>query len=109
MSESRVMKQLTTQLHAAGITYSEAVLAFERSMLQRFMEASRGNQCAAAKVIGIHRNSLARLLERVGLDHKGNAPRLRYRPRKKPAASVSLLEALTTERDPNLTYQERRA
>ena len=43
-----------------GILLEEAVIEFEKKFIKRVLERSNGNQCRAAKVLGIHRNTLSR-------------------------------------------------
>jgi Fis family transcriptional regulator, factor for inversion stimulation protein len=51
---------LVEQLLGAGIFLEEAIEILERSMIGRSLERSNGNQSAAAKQLGIHRNTLQR-------------------------------------------------
>jgi Fis family transcriptional regulator len=63
-----------------NIFLPEAIEILERSMINRALEQSAGNQCAASKQLGIHRNTLQRKMHEFGL---GNS-----RPRRKPAVRV---------------------
>src|SRR3982750_2919786 len=69
---------LIEQMLEGNIFLPEAIEILERSMIHRALEQSAGNQCAASKQLGIHRNTLQRKMRDFGL---GNA-----RPRRKPAA-----------------------
>ncbi len=63
-----------------NIFLEEAIELLERSMIDGALKRSGGNQSAASKQLGIHRNTLQRKALAYGL---GNG-----RPRRKPAARV---------------------
>jgi DNA-binding NtrC family response regulator len=68
---------LVDYLLKGNIYLEEAIEVLETSMIKSAMERSEGNQCAAAKQLGIHRNTLQRKLV---LYEMGNG-----RVRRKPA------------------------
>ncbi len=70
---------LVDHLLRGNIFLPEAIEVLERSMIQRALEGSRGNQCAASKQLGIHRNTLQRKIVQYGLSNG------RARSRRKPA------------------------
>jgi len=43
-----------------GILFPEAVTEFEKKFIKRVLDRSKGNQSRAARVLGIHRNTLSR-------------------------------------------------
>ena len=47
----------------------EAIELLERNMIQRALEQSKGNQCAASKQLGIHRNTLQRKMKEYDLEN----------------------------------------
>jgi two-component system response regulator AtoC len=49
---------------AERVLLKQAAEAFERQVVLRVMERVKGNQSEAARILGIHRNSLKRMLER---------------------------------------------
>ena len=49
-------------MHAGGITYTEAVREFKRRFLLEVLAHHKGNQCKAAKELGMHRNTLSRTI-----------------------------------------------
>lgn len=51
-----------------GILLEEAVNEFEKKFIKRVLERANGNQCRAAKVLGIHRNTLSRKIEEYKLN-----------------------------------------
>lgn len=54
-----------------GILLEEAVNEFEKKFIKRVLERANGNQSRAAKVLGIHRNTLSRKVDVYKLDHVG--------------------------------------
>lgn len=60
------------RLLGAGIFLPQAVEILERNMIAGALKIADGNQCAAAKSLGIHRNTLQRKMRGFGL---GKPPR----------------------------------
>jgi len=56
----------------------QAIEILERSMIQGALARNHGNQCAAAKQLGIHRNTLQRKM--VAYELGGTRPRARRKP-----------------------------
>lgn len=54
-----------------GILLEEAITEFEKKFIKCVLEHSKGNQSRAAKVLGIHRNTLSRKVSDYKLDHTG--------------------------------------
>ncbi len=54
-----------------GILLEEAVTEFEKKFIRRVLEHANGNLSRAAKVLGIHRNTLSRKVDEYKLDHVG--------------------------------------
>lgn len=54
-----------------GILLEEAVTEFEKKFIKRVLEGLNGNQSRAAKVLGIHRNTLSRKVDAYKLDRAG--------------------------------------
>jgi DNA-binding NtrC family response regulator len=71
---------LVEHLLEGGFFLQQAVEVLERGMIQGVLERNHGNQCAAAKQLGIHRNTLQRKMVEYSL-----AP-VRARVKRKPAA-----------------------
>jgi Fis family transcriptional regulator len=69
---------LLKQLMEAGLFLEQAVEILEKGMIERALQATTANQCEAAKMLGIHRNTLQRKMVQYRIDGK--------RPRRKPAA-----------------------
>ena len=53
-----------------GFFLEQAVELLERQMITRAMERSKGNRCAASKLLGIHRNTLKRKREQYEMETK---------------------------------------
>src|SRR5580658_3795259 len=67
-SLKRELDNLVTQMHAGGITYAEGVREFKKRFLLEVLAHHRGNQCKAAKELGMHRNTLSRTIAELELD-----------------------------------------
>jgi DNA-binding NtrC family response regulator len=73
---------LVDHLLDGGLFLQQAIEILEKSMIQGSLQRNHGNQCAAAKNLGIHRNTLQRKM--VAYDVGGTRPRTRAR--RKPVA-----------------------
>ena len=81
---------LVEHLLGGSIRLHEAIEVMERSMIQCALERSRGNQSAASKLLGIHRNTLQRKMVEYGLGER------RVRTRRKPMAREGRLQKRKT-------------
>jgi len=77
----RELDNLVTQMHAGGITYAEAVREFKRRFLMEVLAHHKGNQCKAAKELGMHRNTLSRTIAELELDASQIRGNLKRPPR----------------------------
>jgi len=83
---------LVDHLVKGNIFLPEAIEILERSMIQRALADAGGNQCAASKQLGIHRNTLQRKIVEYGLGNGRRRSRRKAiareagRRRKSPAA-----------------------
>ena len=57
------LEVLIGQMVERGILFDEAVNEFEKRFIRRALDRSRGNQSRAARLLGIHRNTLSRKIE----------------------------------------------
>ncbi|MHB8302392.1 MAG: helix-turn-helix domain-containing protein [Acidobacteriaceae bacterium] len=64
----RELDNLVVQMYASGITYEEAVREFRRRYIQEVLGRNKGNQCKAAQELGVHRNTLSRIMAELELD-----------------------------------------
>ena len=69
------LEGLVTQMVDRGILFDEAVGEFEKRFIKRILDRAEGNQCRAAKMLGIHRNTLSRKIGEYKLDHNGTRKR----------------------------------
>jgi DNA-binding NtrC family response regulator len=73
------LEALVTQMIERDIGYEDAVAEFAGRFIRKVLEKNNGNQSKAAKTLGIHRNTLSRKIEDLGLDHQ---PKRRKRARR---------------------------
>ena len=66
------LETLVGQMMERGILLDEALTEFKKRFIRRALERARGNQSRAAKELGIHRNTLSRLVDEYKLDHRRN-------------------------------------
>jgi DNA-binding protein Fis len=71
------LEALVNRMIDNGILYSDALAEFEKRFIERILQRHKGNQSRAAKVLGIHRNTLSRKVEDLGLDHRPKRRRSR--------------------------------
>lgn len=64
----RELDSLVMQMQARGITYDEALREFKKRFLLQVLASHRGNQCKAAKELGMHRNTLSRTLAELEIE-----------------------------------------
>lgn len=78
------------------VTYAEALLEFKRKFFLDALEQANGNQCAAAANIGVHRNTMQRLLREAGLTRASIRLALAaaQQPTKKPVRSAGVGDSI---------------
>ncbi len=64
------LEALIGQMVERGILFEEAVTEFEKKFIKRVLERSNGNQSRAARVLGIHRNTLSRKIGQYKLENR---------------------------------------
>jgi len=69
---------LVEHLLDGGLFLQQAIEILEKSMIQGALQSNHGNQCAAAKQLGIHRNTLQRKM--VAYEVGGTRPRTGRKP-----------------------------
>jgi DNA-binding protein Fis len=62
------LETLVHQMYESGILYSEAVREFKKRFLLTVLQENQGNQCRAARQLGMHRNTLSRTISELKLD-----------------------------------------
>ena len=65
------LESLVGMMVDRGILLEEALTEFEKKFIKRVLEHAKGNQCRAAKILGIHRNTLSRKISEYHLDSSG--------------------------------------
>jgi DNA-binding NtrC family response regulator len=55
-------------MYKSGILYSEAVREFKKRFIVNVLRENHGNQCKAARELGMHRNTLSRTIEELRID-----------------------------------------
>lgn len=65
------LEGLVSQMVERGILFEEAIGEFEKRFIRLSLERAEGNQCRAAKMLGIHRNTLSRKIGEYKLDRLG--------------------------------------
>ena len=62
------LEVLVSEMNTTGILYAEAVREFKKVFIANVLEQNKGNQCKAAKQLGMHRNTLSRTMAELELD-----------------------------------------
>jgi Fis family transcriptional regulator len=75
------LEALVMQMYKGNILYSEAVREFKKKFIQTVLQENKGNQCKAARQLGMHRNTLSRTIAELQLDAKGLRNGTRRPPR----------------------------
>ena len=86
----RDIDNVILQMHAAHISYAEAVREFKRRYILDALSRHRGNQCKAAEELGMHRNTLSRTLAELRLDSAQIREGMRKPPRSVRSARAGL-------------------
>ena len=85
------LEALVGQMHSNGILYTEAVREFKKCYITDVLERNSGNQCKAARELGMHRNTLSRTIAELELDLS------QVRAMRRPPASARPLEMPSME------------
>ena len=62
------LEALIMQMYKSNILYSEAVREFKKKFILTVLQENNGNQCRAARELGMHRNTLSRTLDELKID-----------------------------------------
>ncbi|HEV8384117.1 MAG TPA: helix-turn-helix domain-containing protein [Candidatus Acidoferrales bacterium] len=65
------LENLVGQMVERGILFDEAVTEFEKRFIKQTLDRVRGNQSRAAKLLGIHRNTLSRKIGQYKIGKRG--------------------------------------
>lgn len=81
------LEALVLAMYKGGILYSEAVREFKKRFLITVLEENGGNQCKAARELGMHRNTLSRTIDELKIDVRAVRDGAKRPPRSaRPAA-----------------------
>lgn len=69
------LEALVSQMVDRGILLEEAIDEFEKKFITAAIDGSHGNHSRAARVLGIHRNTLSRKLEKFRIAPNGSRRR----------------------------------
>ena len=83
------IEALVSQMYKSGILYSEAVREFKKRFILAVLSENHGNQCKAARELGMHRNTLSRTISELKLDMRAVRDNARRPPR---SARLTTLE-----------------
>ena len=75
------LESVVLQMYRAGARCSEAVREFQKAFILAVLKDQRGNQCKAAKKLGMHRNTLRRTIHDLDIDIVLTRPTGRQPPR----------------------------
>ena len=75
------LEALIMQMYKGNILYSEAVREFKKKFILTVLQENKGNQCKAARELGMHRNTLSRTIIELELDVKMLRNGMRRPPR----------------------------
>ena len=62
------LEALVLQMYRSNILYSEGVREFKKRFILEVLSRHRGNQCKAARELGMHRNTLSRTIAELDMD-----------------------------------------
>ena len=62
------LEVLVMQMYKSGIFYDEAVREFKKRFIITVLAENNGNQCKAARQLGMHRNTLSRTIAELKVD-----------------------------------------
>ena len=62
------LEALIMQMYKSGILYAEAVREFKKRFILTVLQDNNGNQCRAARQLGMHRNTLSRTIQELKID-----------------------------------------
>ena len=62
------LEALILQMYRSNILYSEGVREFKKRFILTVLQENSGNQCRAARELGMHRNTLSRTITELKID-----------------------------------------
>jgi Fis family transcriptional regulator, factor for inversion stimulation protein len=62
------LEALVLQMYRSNILYEEGVREFKKRFILTVLQENKGNQCRAARELGMHRNTLSRTIAELKID-----------------------------------------
>lgn len=62
------LEALVLQMYKSNILYTEGVREFKKRFILTVLQENKGNQCRAARELGMHRNTLSRTIAELKID-----------------------------------------
>jgi DNA-binding NtrC family response regulator len=62
------LEALILQMYRSNILYAEGVREFKKRFILTVLQENKGNQCRAARELGMHRNTLSRTIAELKID-----------------------------------------
>ena len=62
------LEALVLQMYKRNILYSEGVRESKKRFILTVLQENKGNQCRAARELGMHRNTLSRTIDELKID-----------------------------------------
>jgi len=75
------LEALVLQMYKSNILYSEGVREFKKRFILAVLQEHHGNQCQAARELGMHRNTLSRTINELKIDARQLREGVRRPPR----------------------------
>jgi Fis family transcriptional regulator, factor for inversion stimulation protein len=89
------LEDLVLRMYKDGIRYSEAVSEFQKSFILRVLQERKGNQLRAARDLGMHRNTLRRIIHSLQIDLQAMRASRRRPPQSEHSVAVKKNERAT--------------
>jgi len=87
MTIAEVTKRFVAAVATADFTLGDLEREFRFVVVNSALERCKGNQCRAARALGIHRNTLSRILDEMA--RAGRSPKIvKRQQRRRPAPTV---------------------
>jgi DNA-binding NtrC family response regulator len=64
------LEALIKRMIEHGIQFPDAITEFQKRFIEHMLDKNNGNQSKTAQALGIHRNTLSRKVEELGLNHQ---------------------------------------
>jgi Fis family transcriptional regulator, factor for inversion stimulation protein len=62
------LEALVLAMYKSNILYAEGVREFKKRFILTVLQENKGNQCRAARELGMHRNTLSRTINELKID-----------------------------------------